>query len=105
MKNEQEIRLLEELANILAKQIELARHGQIEELEKLVCNNEQVAIKIMTARLLERPEHDGWRKRLTGLYKDLELMLSAQKDAVAGQLKSIHLGKKTLTAYRSNLAG
>ena len=102
MKNDQEIQLLEELANILDKQIELARHDEIEELEKLVSYSEQLAIKITAARLLEKPEYDGWRKRLTGLYKNMELVLSAQKNAVAGQIKSIHLGKKTLAAYRGN---
>jgi hypothetical protein len=102
VRKDDEIGLLEYLANTLERQIELTRHGDFEESEKLVGYSEQLAVKITAAGLLERPEYDGWRKRLTVLYKNLELVLSTQKDAVAGQLKSIHMGKKTLAAYRGN---
>jgi hypothetical protein len=101
MKKDDEIRLLEELANILEKQIEFSRHDDLEESEKLVGQSEQLAAKITAAGLLDRPQYHSWRERLTRLYRDLELVLSAQKKAVAEQMKSIHMGKKTLAAYRN----
>jgi hypothetical protein len=103
MKNDDEIRLLKELANILERQIEFIRHDDLEESEKLVGYSEQVAIRITAAGLLERPEYDGWRKRLAALYKNLELMLSTQKEAVTGQIRSINKGRKTLTRYRDSI--
>ena len=103
MKKDDEVRLLEALANILERQIEFTRHDDLEESEKLVGYSEQIAVKIIAAGLLERPEYDGWRKRLAGLYKNLELMFSTQKDAVAGQIRSINKGRKTLAMYRNSI--
>ena len=103
MKKDEEIRLLEELANILERQIELVRHDDIAELDEQVSQMGQLAMKIMAAGLLDRPQYDGWRERLIGLYRDLQLMLSTQKDAVAGQLRSINKGQKTLAVYRDGI--
>jgi hypothetical protein len=103
MKNDDEIQLLEELANILERQIELTRHDCFEESEKLIGQSEQLAVNITAAGLLDKPQYNGWRKRLTGLYKDMELVLSTQKRAVAQQLSVIDKGKKTLAVYRDNI--
>ena len=103
MKQDDEIRLLKELAGILERQIELVRHDDIAGLDELVGHGEQLAMKITAAGLLDRPQYNGWRDRLTGLYRDLQLMLSTQKDAVAGQLKFINKGIKTLATYRNGV--
>ncbi len=66
-------------------------------------NGGQLARKIAAAGLLDRPAYDGWRERLAGLYRKLQLMLSTQKDAVAGQLKAVNKGRKTLAMYRSSV--
>jgi hypothetical protein len=103
MKQDDEIQLLEALAGILEKQIEFTRQGDLEESEKLIGYSEQVALKITAAGLLERPGYGDWRERLTELYRNLELMLSTQKDAVAGQLRVINKGRKTLAMYRDSI--
>jgi hypothetical protein len=103
MKKDDEIQLLEELANILERQIELTRHDCFEESEKLVSQSEHLAVNITAAGLLDKPQYDGWRNRLTELYKDMELVLSAQKRAVAQQLNVIDKGKKTLAVYRGSI--
>jgi len=100
MKQNDEIELLKELANILERQIELVRHDDVAGLEKLIGHSGQLAGKIAAAGLLDRPQYDGWRDRLAGLYGELQLMLSTRKDAVAGQLKAINKGRKTLAMYR-----
>jgi GAF domain-containing protein len=102
MKQEDEIQLLKELAGIVGSQIELVRHDSTAGLEEMVGHSGQLARKIAVAGLLDRPQYDGWRERLAGLYGELQLMLSTQKDAVAGQLKLINKGKKTLAMYRDS---
>ena len=94
------MQLLKELARILERQIEFVRHDDVAGLEELVNHSGQLARKMAAAGLLDRPEYDGWRDRLAGLYEELQLMLSTRKDAVAGQLKAINKGRKTLAMYR-----
>jgi hypothetical protein len=103
MKKDDEIRLLKKLANILERQIELVRHDDIADMDELVGHSEQLAMKITAAGLLDMPQYDGWRERIAGLYRELQLMLSTQKEAVAGQLRSINKGRKTLAMYRSSI--
>jgi hypothetical protein len=103
MKKNDEIQLLEELANVLERQIEFTRQDDLEELEKLIGQSEQLAVKITAAGLLDQPKYDWWRKHLTGLYKNMELVLSTQKRAVAQHLNVIDKGKKTLAVYRDSV--
>jgi hypothetical protein len=100
MKQNDEIGLLKELAGILERQIELVCHYDVAGLEELVEHSGQLGRKIAAAGLLDRPEYEEWRDRLAGLYEELQLMLSTRKDAVAGQLKAINKGRKTLAMYR-----
>jgi hypothetical protein len=103
MKKDDEIRLLEELANVLERQVEFTRHDYFEESEKLISQSEHLAVQITAAGLLDKPQYKGWRKRLTELYRDIELMLSTQKQAVAGRISAIDKGKKTLAVYRKSI--
>ncbi|MCJ7729059.1 MAG: hypothetical protein MUO27_04160 [Sedimentisphaerales bacterium] len=103
MSADDEIRLLGELSNLLERQIELARRGSLAGLEQLAGQCEPLVAKITAAGLLEKSEHKTARDRLAKLYRDLQLMLSTQKDAAVEQLKSVRKGKKTLAVYRGNV--
>jgi hypothetical protein len=103
MKQDDEIQLLKDLTGILERQIELVRHDDIAGVDGLIGCGEQLALKITAAGLLDRPQYEEWRDRLTGLYRELQLMLSTQKEAVAGQLRSINKGQKTLAVYRDGI--
>jgi hypothetical protein len=103
MKQDDGIQLLNELAGILERQIELVRHDDVAGLEEQVGHGGQLARKIVAAGLLDRPQYDGWRDRLAGLYGELQLMLSTQKDTVAGQIKLINRGRKMLAMYRDSI--
>lgn len=103
MNADDEIRLLGELENLLERQVGLARRGGFGGLERLADECEPLVAKITAAGLLEKPEHKDQRERLSKLYRDLQLALSTQKDAVAEQLKLIHKGRKTLAAYRGSM--
>jgi hypothetical protein len=103
MSPDEDIRLLGELERLLEKQIELGRRGGLAGLEQLAGLCEPLVAKITAAGLLEKSEHKDQRERLAKLYRDLQLLLSTQKDAAAEQLKSIRKGKKTLAIYRGNV--
>jgi hypothetical protein len=103
MSLEDEIRLPGELAKLLKKQIELARRGSFAGLQELADECEQLVAKIRSSGLLERPEHRADRDLLAGLYQELQLLLSTQKDEAAEQLKSIRRAKRTLAVYRGSV--
>ncbi len=95
--------LLDKLQNILQKQIELARQGNIGEVESLVKQAGLLMERISDLRILELPEYKNYQEKLQRLYKELCLALAAQKAEVAGQLNRIRNGKKTIEVYRDNV--
>jgi len=103
MSSTEDVRLLEELGNLLEKQIELARRGSLTGLEQLAGRCEPLVAEIVAAGLFEKPEHKTAKDRLAGLYRDLQMLLSTQQSAVAEQLKSVRKGKKTLAIYRGSI--
>ncbi len=101
MKKDDEARLLEELANSLGKQIELARHGDFAGLERLAGQCEPLVARISAAGLLENPAYKAERERLAEFYRDIQMAISMQKAETGEQLKSISKGRKTIAAYRN----
>jgi hypothetical protein len=103
MNETNDAQFLTELENNLKKQLEFARRGSLESVEKLAGQCRTLVEKISSAGLIEKPEYKSQRQRIEKLYQELLLLLSSQKDAVAEQLKSIHKGRKTLSAYRGSI--
>jgi hypothetical protein len=103
MKKDDEVRLLEELANILKKQIGLALHGDFAGLERLAGQCEPFVARITAAGLLENPAYKAQRERLAKFYRDLQVAISMQKDATGEQLKAMRKHKKTLATYRGSI--
>jgi len=103
MKKDDEVRLLEELANILKRQIGLALHGDFAGLERLAGQCEPLVARITAAGLLENLAYKAERERLAKFYRDLQVAVSMQKDAAGEQLKSMHKHKKTLAVYRGSI--
>lgn len=100
MNTDEQVRLLDDLQGLLEKQIEMARRGNLRRVEALAEQADSIVARIVQAGVFEQPEFDGRREHLTKLYKQLELMLVADKDAVNRQLRRVGNGKKTLQAYR-----
>lgn len=103
MSSTEDVRLLEELVELLEKQIALTRRGGFAAVLQLAGQCEPLVAKITAAGLLEKPEHKTVKDRLAGLYRDLQMLLSTQQSAVAEQLKSVRKGKKTLAIYRGSI--
>jgi hypothetical protein len=100
-----DVQLLKELGNLLERQIELARRGSFGQLERLAGQCEPLVARIKAAGLLERPEYKEACERLSWLYRNLQLMLSAQRDDAAAMLNRIRKGRKMISAYHSNFTG
>jgi hypothetical protein len=98
--NDEQIRLLDDLQDLLEKQIEMARRGNFRRVEELAGQADSIVAMIVQTKVLQQPEFDGRREHLTKLYKKLELMLAAGKNAAGRQLRRVGSGRKTLQAYR-----
>ncbi len=91
--------LLDNLQNLLEKQIEMARKSKFRRVEELAAKSDCIVEKIIGTKEIERKEFASARKNISDLYKRLELILITGKDSVNKQIRQISEGKKTLKAY------
>ncbi len=98
-----QIDLLDELQSLLEKQIELARQGNINEIELLSTQASSLVGKISRTGIFESSEFKSQHEQLRKLYQDLCLALTAQQAQTAEELSRVRKGKKTIEIYRSNI--
>jgi translation initiation factor IF-2 len=97
---------LDELQTLLEKQVELARQGNIREVEFLSKQASSIVEQIIQTGTHHCPEDilkAEQRKKLGKLYEDLYLAISVQKAEVCTELKQVRKGKKTMQAYCSHI--
>jgi len=100
---DEHINLLDELQSLLEKQMELARKGNINEIEALSKQASSLVGKITRSGILESAEFRSRREQLRKLYQNLCLALAAQKAETAEKLSQVRRGKKTIEVYRKNV--
>jgi hypothetical protein len=98
---EEQTLLLDDLQNLLEKQIEMVRRSDFSRIESLAEQAGLYIEKITDRKYLEQPEFVERREHLTQLYRKLELMLISSKDSIADQLQQVGNVRKTLAAYRN----
>ncbi len=103
MTNSEPTKLLDDLQNLLQKQIELARQGNVATVEQLSEQGGVLVKKITALGLLEMPCFRRERIRLEKLYHNLNLLLTSGKDEISGRLKQIRKAKMTVKSYHENL--
>jgi hypothetical protein len=103
MSIDKRIDLLDELQSLLEKQIELAQHGNISDVEVLSKQVSSLVERIVQAGILGLAEFENRREQLQKLYKDLCLAVTAQRAETAERLGRVRKGKKTIAAYRGNI--
>lgn len=91
--------LLDNLQNLLEKQIEMARKSNFRCLEELAMQSESIVEEIIGTKTFEGSEFDVARNNISELYKKLELILVAAQDSVKKQQRQVSEGRKTLQAY------
>lgn len=99
----QPTKLLDALQNLLQKQIDLARQGNVAAVERLSEQADVLVKKITGLHLLEMPRFRQRRTGLEKLYRNLHLLITSRKDEISGQMKQIRKGKMTVKSYRENL--
>jgi len=104
MGTDRKIWQLSELQRLLEGQIELARQGKLGEVETLGEQAGDIAKEIGQTGILEQAGFEEQREHLAGLYRDLRLTLSDQKDEISRELSRIRRGRRTIGAYRSNIS-
>jgi hypothetical protein len=100
----EQVLLLQELQNLLEKQIALANQGNIKDVEAMARQASSLAERITDKGVLERPEFKIRREQLQKLYAQLSLAISAQRAETGEQLIQIRKGKKLIESYRKNIS-
>ena len=91
---------LDELSDSLAEQIELARRGGVSDVESLAEQADSIMKEIAETGVLESAEFGDKREHLSGLYKQLILMVAVSKEQTGRQIHRINAVLKTLEVYR-----
>jgi hypothetical protein len=100
---EGQIHLLDELQNLLEKQITLAQQGDIGEVEVLIERTGSLIEKISGTGIPESDEFENRKERLQKLYSSLSLALAVRNADVAEKLEQIQKGRKIIRTYRRNI--
>ncbi len=95
--------LLDDLQELLKKQIASARNGCIGSVESMSRQADVLVRKIAQMGFLNQPDFEARRKRIQKLYNDLCLAITAEKDQTEQSLSRIRKGKKTVATYRNNI--
>ncbi|MHC4144297.1 MAG: hypothetical protein ACYSWW_17045 [Planctomycetota bacterium] len=98
--NEQ-LHLLDELQHLLNRQKELVRKGDFSTSEALTEKSNAIVDELVRTKVLEQAEFRGQFERLAKTYRQVTLMVAAEKDRLGKQLKQVGRARKTLRAYRS----
>ncbi len=101
----EQMHLLDELENLLEKQIEQIHQGDPagRRIENMSMQADVLVGKIKQAGILELAQFINRRERIKKLYDNLHLAITAQKAETAKELNHIRKGKKTIVTYRNNI--
>ena len=96
-------RLLDDLQRRWKEQAEAARQGRLSQVEKLGEQSGRIAEEAARRGILCSAEYAEQRERLRGLYEDLRLTLSDQRDKIGQELDTIRKYRKTIGTYRHSI--
>ncbi len=92
-----------ELEELLREQLELARKGNITEVEAFAEKSGRLAERLSGSEFFGGSLFEKRRKSLQELYGQVCLALSAQMDDVSQSLGRVCKAKKAVTLYRNNV--
>jgi hypothetical protein len=96
--------LVGRLQGLLQKQLELMHRGNLTAVVALFEQTDQCVREILAARASDRPGSEGQWQYVGQLYRELSLVLTAQRAEVAATLRTVCQGKRTLNVYKSALS-
>jgi hypothetical protein len=93
---------IDQLHELLEKQLELVHQGHLAAAESLCEQTGRLVTTIVTADMLAGPGGDDRRRSLLRIYQELSLMLTAQRQETCAALHTIRRGRRMLRVYREN---
>lgn len=100
MKTDEQTDTLDNLHQLLERQIKLALKGNYKAVEELALEADSEIKKGITIKKITRDAKSRYEQVLN-LYKKLELMLNTEKDIVKNQQKAVDNVRKSLSAYNN----
>ena len=94
---------LDDLKEMLEKQVKLAQQGNISDVEILSSRAGCLVQEIIQTGVLKRPEFKNRLEQLRKLYEELSLAITAQKADVFEKLSQVRKGKKTIKTYHKSI--
>ena len=95
--------MVDYLENILTRQLEKVRGYDLDGAMNLAEEANSIAANIGQQNVLDMPEFKDDRWRLERLYKDLCLVIAAEREEVGDKLRQIRQGIKALGIYADNV--
>ena len=95
--------MIDYLENILTRQLEKVRNYDLDGAMSLAEEANSLAESIGREKVLDEAEFKDDRWRLERLYKDLCLVIAAEREEVGDKLRQIRQGIKALGIYGSNV--
>jgi len=95
--------MVDYLENILTRQLEKVRNYDLDGAMSLAEEANSIAESIGKEKVLDKSEFEEDRWRLERLYKDLCLVIAAEREEVGDKLRQIRQGIKALGIYGGNV--
>lgn len=87
------------LEELLTRQADRLKQYDLDAAVAYAEESETVAAELMRTGFLDQPENSEVKGRIRSLYRELTLIIAAQRQEVSGKLEQIRNGLKTLGTY------
>jgi len=94
--------LVDELQQLLERQLDLARGGSLASLQQLSERVDTVVSRITEAGMMDSPPLRSRMPVLEGLYRELCTVLVAQQQETSRTLRAVRQGKRLLRTYEKH---
>lgn len=99
LSDEQAVQMAGYVEDLLSRQIERLRKYDLDGAMRLAEEAQPMVERLSQGKEMNRPALQPLRPRLEGLYKELCLVIAAQRHEVSDKLGQIRTGLKTLGTY------
>jgi hypothetical protein len=96
--------LVDELQQLLERQLDLARAGSLAGLQQLGERVDAVVSRITEAGMMDSPPLRSRMPALEGLYRELCTVLVAQQQETSNTLRAVRQGKRLLRTYEKHVS-
>lgn len=94
---------LQDLVELLLRQITLARQGRIEQVETLAAKGDEIVRQIKDDSTLQMPQSEHLKQHAKELYRKLFITLADKRFKTTQEIEDIRRGRKTIRIYRQGL--